>query len=164
MATSILAWKIPWIFPGSGRSPGGRRHGGLYSTWGLTYHGVTFFFFLELPLFEKSLYWICYNVASILYIVFFSSASGRHVESLLPDQGSNPYWCIGRRSLNLWTTREVSEINFLMNSLQMMLPLPAIAFCFSSELAVSPPAVNILLTHGDLSFLNSHVITASPTR
>ena len=41
----------------------------------------------------KSLYWICYNIASVLCFGFLAT---RHVRSQLADQGLNPHPCIGR--------------------------------------------------------------------
>ena len=39
----------------------------------------------------------------------------RHVESYLPDQGSNLHPSTGRWSLNHWTIREVLGLNFLLD-------------------------------------------------
>ena len=62
-------------------------------------HHALFFFFLNVNHF-LNLYWICYNVA---YVLFFGC--WRHVGSSDRDWTHTP--CIGRQSLHHWTTREV---------------------------------------------------------
>ena len=64
----------------------------------------SFFFFFDVGHF-KSLYWICYNIASVLTFWFFGL---RHVGSSLGAEIETPVLCIGSWSLNHWTTREVS--------------------------------------------------------
>ena len=59
-------------------------------------------FFLFLNIFFKSLYWTCYNIASVLW--FF----GHEACGLLAPGTS----CFGRSSVNLWTTREVLRVLF----------------------------------------------------
>ena len=54
----------------------------------------------------QSLYWICYNTASVLCLGFFWPRGMWDLSS--PDQGSNLHTpCIGRWSLNHWTARKV---------------------------------------------------------
>ena len=61
-----------------------------------------------------SLYWICYNTASVVsifwFVCFWSLAMWNH-SSLTRDQTHNP--CIGRRSLNHCGTREAPHHCFL---------------------------------------------------
>ena len=55
-----------------------------------------------LKLFVKSLYWICYNIPSILCFVFWPRSMW-NLSSLIRDQTCTP--CIGRRSLNHWIAK-----------------------------------------------------------
>ena len=64
-----------------------------------------FFFFFKIffsyrPFFKS--YWICYNIVSVLC---FSFQAVRHLQS--PARDRTHISCIGRWSLNHWTTREV---------------------------------------------------------
>ena len=55
--------------------------------------------------FFKSLYWICYNIASVFYVLVFWPRDMWDLSSPTRDQTHTP--CIGRQSLHHWTTREV---------------------------------------------------------
>ena len=59
--------------------------------------------------FLKSLYWICYNIASVLCVGFLAV---RHVGGILaPRPGIEPTPpCTGRWSLNHWTAWKVPQI------------------------------------------------------
>ena len=74
--------------------------------WLLRMMGLTWFTVL-------SLYWICYNTASVLSSVFFFFFAASHGGILDPQpeiyQISR---CVGRWSLNHWTTREVPDFLF----------------------------------------------------
>ena len=60
-----------------------------------------------------SLYWVCYNIVSVLGFRFFGrKACGIFV----PGQGLNHTLCIGRWSLSHWITREVSERKYLFRT------------------------------------------------
>ena len=54
--------------------------------------------------FFKSLYWICYNIVSVLSFGFLAA---RQVGSSLWTKDRTHTPCIGRQSLNHWTAREV---------------------------------------------------------
>ena len=65
----------------------------------------------------KILYWICYNIASVLWVLFSSFFWLRGMWglcSLTRDRTCIP--CIGRQSLNHWITREVPS--YLFSSLK----------------------------------------------
>ena len=75
---------------------------------------------------EKKVYWVCYNIASVLCFGFWPQ--GRwDLSSPTRDQTCNP--CIGRLNLNHWTAREVpnqppllDDLDFIFKkSLQKML-------------------------------------------
>ena len=77
---------------------------------------IRFFFFLDFFFFFdvdhlKSLYWIGYSVA---FVLFFSFLAMRHMRFQLPDQRLNPHRCIGKQSLNNWTAPEVPPYNILI--------------------------------------------------
>ena len=59
--------------------------------------------------FFKSLYWICYDPASVLCSVFLAR---RQVGPWLPSQGSNLHPCLGRGSLSHCTSRKVPVFTF----------------------------------------------------
>ena len=64
---------------------------------------------MHIPQLFLSLYLICYNIASVLC---FGVLAARHVGILAPQPGIEPATCcIGRQSLNQWTTREVSAFH-----------------------------------------------------
>ena len=52
----------------------------------------------------KTLCWICHNIASVLCFGFLAA---RHVGSLFPTSSQTCTPCIGRQSLNHWTSRGV---------------------------------------------------------
>ena len=64
------------------------------------------FFFKD---FFESLYWICYNIHSVLCFGFLAA---RQVGSQLPTRDRTCNACPGRWSLNHWTSREVPEWPF----------------------------------------------------
>ena len=53
----------------------------------------------------KNLHWICYNIISLLCFGIFGCKAYGILAFLTWDQTHTP--CIGRQSLNHWTTREV---------------------------------------------------------
>ena len=55
------------------------------------------------------LYWICYNIASVLC---FGLLAQRHVGSQLSARDRTHTPCIGRQSPNHWTAREVPVVVF----------------------------------------------------
>ena len=73
-----------------------------------------FFFVFDVDHFFLSLYWICYNIASVLCFWFFWPQAMCDLSSPTRDQTHTP--CIGRWNLNHWTVREVPRSTFLMNS------------------------------------------------
>ena len=81
------------------------------------------FFFFNVDHF-KILYWICYNIASV---VCFGFLALRHMGSYFPNQGSNLNPCIGRWSLNHRTTREVPLLHFLKDTFARY---SILRFCF----------------------------------
>ena len=67
--------------------PGSSVHGILQTIileWVVSYRLFNLFYLI----YVLSLYWICYNIASVLWFIFLA---GRHVGSWLPNQGSNPH-------------------------------------------------------------------------
>ena len=58
----------------------------------------------------KSLYWICYNITSVLCFGVFWPCSMWDLSSPTRDGNHTP--CFGRWSLNHWTTREVPKYSF----------------------------------------------------
>ena len=59
----------------------------------------------------KNLYWICYNIASF-YVLLFCPQGMWDLSSLMRVRTCTP--CIGRQSLNHWTTREVPPHSLLV--------------------------------------------------
>ena len=51
-------------------------------------------------------HWIFVAVCSLLLLQCMGSVATWHVGSSFPNQGSNPFLCTGRQTLNHWTTRE----------------------------------------------------------
>ena len=74
---------------------------------------VGFYLYLFLPSISLSRYWICYNIASVVYVLGFWLQ--RHMGSSLPNQGSNSHPLHWKQSLNHWTTREVQRHCRLLN-------------------------------------------------
>ena len=74
---------------------------------------VGFYLYFFLPSISLSRYWICYNIASVVYVLGFWLQ--RHMGSSLPDQGSNSHPLHWKQSLNHWTTREVQRHCRLLN-------------------------------------------------
>ena len=72
----------------------------LVESLGIPWLHSTFFFFF-------GLYWICYNIASVLCFVLFLFLFFGHEACGSPTRGWTHISCIGRWSLNHWTTREV---------------------------------------------------------
>ena len=68
-----------------------------------------FFFFLMWNIF--SLYWICYNIASVFMFWLFWPWSMWDPSSPTRDWNCTP--CIGRQNLNHWTAREVPVIIYI---------------------------------------------------
>ena len=56
---------------------------------------------------SKSLYWSCYNIASVVYVLIFQLWGKWALSCLTRDQTCTP--CPGRQSLNHWTAREVPQ-------------------------------------------------------
>ena len=81
------------------------------------------FFFLMWTIF-KSLYWICYNIASVLCLVFWPQDM---CDLSYPTRDRTCTPCIGRWSLSHWTSREVSYSEVLGTS--MALPCPPVTSC-----------------------------------
>ena len=64
-------------------------------------------------------YWICYNIASVLYFGFWLQDIG-DLSSPTRDPTHTP--CIGRWSLHHWTTREVPLLKIYYNLEKAMAP------------------------------------------
>ena len=82
-------------------------------------HIFFFFFFLKTLLVVvvdhfKSLYWICYNIASVFIFYFFGPQGMWNLSSLTRDQTCT--LCTGRWCLNRWTTREGHQDHFLISA------------------------------------------------
>ena len=88
------------------------------------------FFFFNVDHFFLSVYWICYNIASFLYVLVVWSWGMWDLSSLTRDRTLSP--CVGRQSLNPWTTREVPYTFFSKKHNRKFFPL----FCF---LLLLPP-------------------------
>ena len=67
---------------------------------------VSFLFFFDVD-HLKNLYWICYSIASVVYVLVF-------VAILAPQPGIEP--CTGRGSLSYWVAREVSLFLFFLSN------------------------------------------------
>ena len=67
------------------------------------------FFFFFVKMFFMSLYWICYNIACFM-LLFFLPEGMWDLSSPTRDRTCIP--CIGKQSLNHWTTSEVPPIWF----------------------------------------------------
>ena len=63
-----------------------------------------------MPIIFKSLYWICYNIGSVLCFWVFWPCSMWDLSS--PARGRNHTPFFGRWSLNHWTTKEVPKHSF----------------------------------------------------
>ena len=91
----------------------------LAQDWGGAELGTSFLFFLDMDYF-KSLYWICYSIASVLCFGFLAS---RRVASELPDQpkqGLKPHPLHEK----VMSTREVPwRIGFWSTSMEFWVPL-----------------------------------------
>ena len=61
--------------------------------------------FLALFFFFWSFYWICYNIAFVLFFGFFGCKVCGNLSSQTRDRTCIPY--VGRQSLNHWATKEV---------------------------------------------------------
>lgn len=84
----------------------------LCSGWGEMIQLLLFFKFLMWTIF-KSLYWICYNIASLLWFFFFFFLTVKLVGSWLPSQGTEPTdppTSPGRWSPKQWTVRKVPQL------------------------------------------------------
>ena len=79
------------------------------------------FFFFNVDSFQ-SLYWICYNIASVLCFGSFWSWGMWDLTSQTRDQTPTPY--IWRQSLNHWTTREVPMLHSFKNFTQFLQMYP----------------------------------------
>ena len=77
-----------------------------------------FFFFFMWTVF-KSLYWICYNIASVLCLVFWPQDM---CDLSYPTRDRTCTPCIGRWSLSHWTSREVSYSEVLGTSMALRCP------------------------------------------
>ena len=64
----------------------------------------------------KSLSWIYYSIISVLWFDFFGHEACGNLSSLTRDRTHIP--CIGRWSLNLWTTREVPNLLLIHRLMQ----------------------------------------------
>ena len=76
----------------------------------LSHTGLFFFFFKDF--FDQDhfrVYWICYNIASVLRFGFLTSS---HADPSSPTRDQTCTPCTGRLRLNHWTTREVSHRSF----------------------------------------------------
>ena len=73
--------------------------------------GLLLFFFFDMDHFFKNYYWICYNIASVLCFGFFWPWGMWDSSCPTRDQACTP--CIGRQSLNHWTTKEVPSTRLL---------------------------------------------------
>ena len=96
------------------------------------------------PSFFKKLYWICYNIASVLCLFvcfsFFWPRGFWDLSSPHRDQTHNP--CIGRRGLNRWTVREVPVPQFFLLGIYPEVELPShmmILFLILKESSYSFP-------------------------
>ena len=67
-------------------------------------------FFLMWAIFKQIHYWMCYNVASVFMFYFLGFLTMRHMDSSSPRRDWTWIPCIGKWSLNHWTTREVPVI------------------------------------------------------
>ena len=114
MAThsSTLAWRIPWREePGRLQSMGSQRVGHDWATLLTLLYKETeplillFFkdYFLCEP-FSKFFYWNCYNISSVLCFGFWPWGMW-DLSFPIRDRTCTP--CIGKWSLNHWTTREI---------------------------------------------------------
>ena len=75
---------------------------------------LKFFFYVD---HFKSLYWICYNIASVLCFGVFWPKGIWDLSSPTRDWTCTP--CLGRWSFNHWTTREVPYFSIKMVSIKM---------------------------------------------
>ena len=74
--------------------------------------------------FFKVFYWICYHIASIFYVLVFWGMC--NLSSLTWDRTHTP--CIGRQSLNHWTTRQVPSL-FSPLFLKLLIHPSFLMFC-----------------------------------
>ena len=62
----------------------------------------------------KSLYWICYHIASVIYVLIFWLWGLWDLISL--TKGPTLIPCFGRQSLNHWTAREVPSLTHSLSA------------------------------------------------
>ena len=89
------------------------------------FHAISRYYFFAVNHF-KSLYWIWYNIFSVLCFGFFWSWRLWHLSSLTRDQTYT--LCTGRQSRNHWTTREDPAMPFFDSNTPIGSPFPALLF------------------------------------
>ena len=90
-----------------GRRKGQRREeGARLDSWALLFYSICSLRFF----FGGPFLWSLLKLLHCCFCFRFCLLVVRHVESLLPDQGTYTP-CIGRRSLNHWTTREAPLVS-----------------------------------------------------
>ena len=112
MDLSALEWRLADMQPDSLQTEVvgvGWKVGSRIKPWMLTNTDLLFFkcFFFNVDCF-KSLSWIYYSIISVLCFDFFGHKACGTLSSLTRDWTHIP--CIGRWSVNLWTTREVPNL------------------------------------------------------
>ena len=96
---------------------------------------LKFFFYVD---HFKSLYWICYNIASVLCFGVFWPKGIWDLSSPTRDWTCTP--CLGRWSFNHWTTREVPYFSIKMVSIKMWMNRMFISSSICSFIVCTEPS------------------------